>query len=364
MAYTFSAVINGITFDQDDFLGMAYLQGIPDSLEAMGDQVLANGTVTSSTSFTPGTSGNVSLTLDSASITFLPGSTVMVFGSVSSYQMGTVVSWDPVTKVLVVQKQYAQGASPGSSWLIWVAPAPFGYDAAWAGPRQRTVDEGGIIAGLRRYRASGGVSEDLLLPTYPNVWPLPATMQRSGWDLSFYGYGTNLQGQTITTETITTGADSSLMLTYPLFMDVDGPGMIRFDMVQGLASSAGPTYFRAGLVDASGLYSLDIVKGSQQGGWHTEIRHHTPVSGLQTISLPDHTRFLISMGANQLSRELAIYAWTGSEGAATFKTPIFTTGLWRSRSVKFRIFAMSYSTADESSVRFSPISITQPLRNR
>lgn len=359
MAYTFSAVINGITFDQDDFLGMAYLQGVPDSLEAMGDQVLANGAVTSSTSFTPGTSGNVSLTLDSAGLTFLPGSTVMVFGTTSLYQLGTVVSWDPDTKVLVVQKQYARGASPGSSWLVWVAPAPFGYDDDWAGPRQRTVDEGGIIAGLRRYRASGGVSEDLLLPTLPNLFPLPATMRRSGWDLSYYGSGADLQGQTISM-----GASSSLMLTHPLLMDVDGPGMVRFDMMQDVASSAAPTAFRAGLVDASGLYSLNIVKWSQQGSWYTEIQHYTPVSGVQIISLPDHTRFLISMGANQSSRELAIYAWTGSEGAATFKTPVFTTGLWRSRSVRFRIYAISYPDATESSTRFSPISITQPLRNR
>lgn len=364
MAYTFSAVINGITFDQDDFLGMAYLQGIPDSLEAMGDQVLANGAVTSSTSFTPGTSGNVSLTLDSAGITFLPGSTVMVFGTTSLYQLGTVVSWDPDTKVLVVQKQYAQGASPGSSWLVWVAPAPFGYDGSWAGPRQRTVDEGGIIAGLRRYRASGGVSEDLLLPTLPNLSPMPATMRRSGWHLSYSGPGTG-SGPSLRGQIISMMASSELTLTYPLLMDVSGPGMVRFDMMQEVASSvAAPTYFRAGLVDASGLYSLYIVKRSRQGSWYTEIEHFTPVSGFQTISLPDHTRFLISMCANQSSRELAVYAWTGPEGAATFKTPVFTTSLWLPRSARFRISAISYPGATPSSVEFSPISITQPLRNR
>ena len=362
MAYTFSAVINGITFDQDDFLGMAYLQGIPDSLEAMGDQVLANGAVTSSTSFTPGISGNVSLTLDSAGITFLPGSTVMVFGTTSLYQLGTVVSWDPDTKELVVQKQYRQGASSGSSWLIWVAPAPFGYDDSWAGPRQRTVDEGGIVAGLRRYRASGGVSEDLLLPAMPNLFPLPSTMRRSGWDLSYSGPAgiSPLRGQTISIQ-----AGSEVTLAYPLLMDANGPGMVRFDMMQEVASSvAAPTYFRAGLVDTSGLYSLYIVKRSRQGSWYTEIEHFTPVSGFQTISLPDHTRFLISMGANQSSRELVVYAWTGPEGATTFKTPVFTTSLWRPRPARFRISATSYPGATTSSVKLSPISITQPLRNR
>lgn len=54
--FNFSVVINGITFTQDDFEGLEYLNGIPDSLEAMADELQAQAGIpwpTSNTSFNP-----------------------------------------------------------------------------------------------------------------------------------------------------------------------------------------------------------------------------------------------------------------------------------------------------------------------
>ena len=45
--HNWQAILNNQTFTHADFNGMAYVDGLPNSLEALGDHVLRDGSLTS-----------------------------------------------------------------------------------------------------------------------------------------------------------------------------------------------------------------------------------------------------------------------------------------------------------------------------
>lgn len=116
----FPAVVNGITFDLSDFDGLAYVNGLPDSVEAMGDHGSRDLLGTSVTSFGL-TTGIKSITA-STGRAYVPGMYVTVANSATAYATALVNSYDPVTGALEIDIQAAgdiTGAGTFAAWNIY-----------------------------------------------------------------------------------------------------------------------------------------------------------------------------------------------------------------------------------------------------
>jgi hypothetical protein len=120
--FNFSVPINGIVFTQDDFDGLQYLDGIPDSLEAMADELSSEGSLpwpVSSTSFDPQFHAITTLTISNNPARPLTvGDFVIVNKSVANY-MGAVVTAVSPTTVTVEWVHTSEYPSAGSGpWTI------------------------------------------------------------------------------------------------------------------------------------------------------------------------------------------------------------------------------------------------------
>lgn len=123
--FNFSVVINGVTFTQDDFEGLEYLDGIPDTLEAMADETLTTSSLpwpTSNTSFDPSFTPPFTIT-QILSITNAPhypievGDLVLVTSGYQNY-MGAVVTATAPNSITVEGIHSSVMSAPSSSWTI------------------------------------------------------------------------------------------------------------------------------------------------------------------------------------------------------------------------------------------------------
>ena len=158
--YNFSVTINGITFDQDDFKGLAYLDGFPDSLQALGDEAIANSPslpTTSTTSMNVDTVTTTTLTVTGPN-KFQIGSFVWIYNTYSRAVAAVVTA--KTTTTLSIQKIFVRGSGSASSWTIVQSRAKL-TSAAYA-----TLLHGGYggrtheTSGLMDFRPSRGILLD------------------------------------------------------------------------------------------------------------------------------------------------------------------------------------------------------------
>lgn len=123
--FNFSVTLNGITFTQADFEGLAYLDGIPDSLEAMADELQTQTGVpwpTSNTSFNPSFSPpffpTVVLNLtNTPRIELSVGDFVWIAASYTNAMGAVVIAVGP-TSVTVQGVHPSASPSTASSWTV------------------------------------------------------------------------------------------------------------------------------------------------------------------------------------------------------------------------------------------------------
>lgn len=116
----FPAVVNGITFDLDDFDGLAYVNGLPDSVEAMGDHGSRDLLGTSVTSFALTT--GVKSIVASTNRAYVAGMNVTIANSATNFATAVVNSYVPSTGALeinIVAAGDITGAGTFAAWNIY-----------------------------------------------------------------------------------------------------------------------------------------------------------------------------------------------------------------------------------------------------
>lgn len=154
----FSVTIRGKTYTQNSFAGLAYVTGIPNALESMGDAVL-EGTSSTSTSTVNPSSSTQNFTLASP-VDFNIGDMVMARStSSSSWSIGRIstINWPVITVV----RQDSSG-STSSSWSLFLVRGTSYLSAP------RVIGEGGHGDENRRngitrmFTASRGYNKELI----------------------------------------------------------------------------------------------------------------------------------------------------------------------------------------------------------
>ena len=116
----FPAVVNGITFDLVDFDGLAYVNGLPNSVEAMGDHGSRDLLGTSATSFALTT--GVKSIVASTNRAYVTGMNVTVANSATNFATAVVNSYVPSTGALeinIVAAGDITGAGTFAAWNIY-----------------------------------------------------------------------------------------------------------------------------------------------------------------------------------------------------------------------------------------------------
>lgn len=140
----FSVTIHGKTYTAANFTGLAYVAGIPDSLESMGDSVLQGVWSTSTSTVNPFDITQTFVLNTPAD--FNVGDIVMAWSTSSpSWSVGTIsgISGSTLTVELIISD-----GSSSSSWDVFVTRGDRGQEAF--GEASRLVTEGGHGQATRR----------------------------------------------------------------------------------------------------------------------------------------------------------------------------------------------------------------------
>ncbi len=175
----FPVTIFGQTFQESDFLGLNYVQGIPDSLDKLGELNAAAQSWNSVSSATLDGSPLV-LTIATGIVDALDNSieqvVVRAYNSAGNYVDGTVTSYNAVNGELVIEPWYITGAGTYASWTVTVLlrggtgeEVVLGADAGGTGIYTTTTDARlGFMAPLP---GMGYVMQEEFLFGLPNYVP-------------------------------------------------------------------------------------------------------------------------------------------------------------------------------------------------
>lgn len=174
----FPVTILGQQFQESDFLGMAYVDGVPDSLSKLAELNAAARSWTSTSSVSIGTGSKVFTIPTSLEDFIVPGeSFVRVYNSAGNYMQGLVTAYNSGTGAMTVNVTVAVGAGTFASWTVSllaydpsaVATLPVGGDEGGTG---RLLNASDVRVGfLKPLPSMGYLMEEEFYPSLPPYDP-------------------------------------------------------------------------------------------------------------------------------------------------------------------------------------------------
>lgn len=154
----FPVTIGTQTFTENDFYGLAYLTGIPNSVEAMGDTALLSSLGQTTANFSSNVSGNLSVSFQTAR-GIAAGMIVKIFTSSSAFQYAKILSYNSATGAAEIERlpysSIGQTITSGSNILVARHSVYSTYFNSNQ-PVSRPMNQGGTGVDLRG-RACNGI---------------------------------------------------------------------------------------------------------------------------------------------------------------------------------------------------------------